>query len=390
MKFEASMNSLLEFSSNLIEESDGAVEWSDSKNSFQAILPEDVRHRLGLAESLVTISDGTCTAEEPGSIPIGFGTELLERAIPLAVEIGRTASVRMPALSSRKQSGLNPRRYFSFPNATFKEKGDHESWLDYWLWSFDVAAEADERREEVHHICVSSSGVGCPELPELILHQASAWEPLQVKASEFSDGKLETLFMVACDRAFRQVDESITEFKETITRHHVRDIRRIETYFQDLSSEMEQEIRRRQLKGADLEIRREKINQLASEKSRKLSALKDKYKLRLTLRPLALLLARLPVRRCDLLVKRRKGQRRLNLVYNLLSRRFDPIACEACGADTYTIGFCDDALHVLCPACMSIYTNRKKCPHCRGKHPPLKIDGVLRGLGIVNSGRKHP
>ena len=122
-----------------------------------------------------------------GSIPIGFGTELLERAIPLALEIGRTASVRMPALSSRKQSGLDPGRHFSFPNATFKEKGDHESWLDYWLWSFDVAAEADERREEMHHICVSSSGVGCPELPELILHQASDWEPLKVKASEFSD-----------------------------------------------------------------------------------------------------------------------------------------------------------------------------------------------------------
>ena len=59
------MNSLLEFTSNLIEESDGAVEWSDSKNSFQALLPEDVRHRLGLPESLVTISDGACATEEP-------------------------------------------------------------------------------------------------------------------------------------------------------------------------------------------------------------------------------------------------------------------------------------------------------------------------------------
>jgi hypothetical protein len=375
------MNSLLEFTSTLIEENDGAVEFSDSKNSFQAILPEDVRHRLGLSESLVTISDGACAAEDPPIIPIGFGTELLERAIPLALEIGRTASVRMPALSSRKQPDLNPGRHFSFPNATFKEKGDHESWLDYWLWSFNVAAEADERREEMHHLCVSSSGAGCPELPELIFQQASDWEPLMVAASEFSNEKLETLFMVACDRALRQVDESIAEFKETITRHHVRDIRRIETYFRDLSSEMEQEIRRRQLQGADLEIRREKINQLAGEKSRKLSGLKDKYKLRLTLRPLALLLARLPVRRCDLLVKRRKEQRRLSLVYNLLSKGFDPMACEACGAGTYTIGFCDDALHVLCPACLSIYTHRKKCPRCRGKRPPLKIDGVLRGLG---------
>jgi len=381
------MNSLLEFASNLIEEIDGAVEWSDTENSFQALLPDDVQHRLGLPESLVTISDGICGTEEPGSIPIGFGTELLERAIPMALEIGRTASVRMPPLSSRKQPELDPVRYFSFPNATFKEKGDHESWLDYWVWSFDVAAEADERREEVHHICVSSSGTGCPKLPELILYQASDWEPLKAKASEFTDKKLDTLFIVACDRVLQQVDESLAEFKETVTRHHVRDIHRIETYFQDLSNEMEEEIRRRQLKGADLEIRREKINQLASEKSRKLSALKDKYKLRLTFRPLALLLARLPVRRFDLLVKRRKRQRRLNLVYNLLSRGFDPMACEACGADTYTLGFCDEALHVLCAACLSMYTNRKKCPRCQGKRPPSKIEGVLRRLGIEEGGQ---
>jgi len=295
----------------------------------------------------------------------------------------------MPALSSRKQAGLEPGRYFNFPNATFKEKGDRESWHDYWLWSFEVAAEADERCERVHHICISSSGACCQDLPEPILHQASDWEPLNIKASEFPDKVLDTLFLVACDRTLQQVDEILSEFKETVTRHHVRDIRRIETYFQDLSNEMEAEIRRRQLKGADLEIRRDKISQLASEKSRKLSALKDKYMLRLTLRPLTLLLARIPVRRCDILVKRRKGQRRLSFVYNLLSREFDPMACEACGADTYTLGFCDDALHVLCGVCLSVYTDRKKCPRCQGKRPPSKIEGVLRRLDIKDSGKKQ-
>ena len=105
------MNSLLEFTSSLIEESDGAVEWGDSKNSFQALLPENVRHNLGLPESLVTISDKTSATEGPDSIPIGFGTELLERAIPMALEIGRTAAIRMPVPSSRKMSGLDPGRH---------------------------------------------------------------------------------------------------------------------------------------------------------------------------------------------------------------------------------------------------------------------------------------
>ena len=44
------MNNLLEFTGSLIEACDGAVEWRDAKNGFQAIVPEDVRHRLALPE----------------------------------------------------------------------------------------------------------------------------------------------------------------------------------------------------------------------------------------------------------------------------------------------------------------------------------------------------
>ena len=383
------MDNLLEFACSLIEESDGAVDWHDSKNSFEALVSEDVQHRLGLPESLITISDRRYTGAETDSIPIGFGTELLERAIPMAIETGRTASVRMPPPSGRKRSELNPGYYFGFPNATFKVKRDHESWLDYWIWSFDVAADADERREEVHHVCISPSGAGCADLPVLVFDQASGWETLKVKASEFSERTLNTLFIVACDRVLRRIDESLTGFKETVMRHHSRDIRRIDTYFQDMSNEMEEEIQRRQLTGPELEIRKDKMKQLAGEKSRKLSALKEKYRLRLTLRPLGLLLARLPVRRCDILVKRRKRERQLSLVYNTLSKEFDPLVCEACGADTYALWFCDDALHVLCASCMSIYTNRKTCPRCQRKRPPSKIEGVLRRLGIEVRGQRQ-
>jgi hypothetical protein len=383
------MDDLLEFAYRLIEENDGAVEWRDSRDGFEALLPEEIQTRLGLPEPLVVISNGISAGGGPGGIPIGFGTELLDRAIPMAMETGRSAAVRMPVPSARRQADLDPSASFSFPNAAFRPKGDHESWLDYWVWSFDVFADADERREEVHHICVSSVGAGCLGLAEIILDQASAWEPLNVRPSEFSEKTLDGLFAVACDRVLRQVDERLAGFKETVMRHHGRDIRRIERYFQDMRAEMEQEIERRQLTGEELEIRREKMAQLEREESSKLAALKEKYRLRLTLRPVALLLARLPVRRCDILVKRRKGDRQLSLVYNTLTKAFDPMVCEACGADTWTPGFCDEALHILCPACASAFSAQKTCPRCQGKAPPSKMEGVLKRLGIEASKQRE-
>jgi len=380
------MNSLLKFAGNLIEESKGAVEWEEAQDSFQALLPEDVRYRLGLPESFVTISDGTDVPEEADHHCIGFGTSLLERAISMAIELGPTASMRMPLVSSRKQTEPDPGRHFSFPNATFKLKGNRESWFDYWLWTFVVSAEADERHEEVHQVCVSSSGACCRELPELILDQALDWDRLKVETSEFQESKLNALFMIACDRALRQLDERLSGFKETVKRHHVRDIRRIETYFQNLRQEMEEEIQRRQLEGAALDIREEKMRRLAGEKSAKLLALQDKYRLRLKIRPITLLLARLPVRRFDLLVNRRKKQKRISVLYNLLSKRFDPVPCEACGEDTYTLGFCDDALHILCTSCLAQFKAQKKCFRCRGKRAPSTIKQVLKRLGLQDDG----
>lgn len=376
------MDNLLEFAYRLIEEHDGAVEWRESRDTFEALLSDDVQARLGLAEPLVVISPGAPLGAQTDGVPIGFGTELLDQAIPMAMETGQSAAVRMPAPSGRRQADLDPAGAFSFPNATFRTRGDHESWLDYWLWSFDVAADADERREEVHHVCVSSLGAGCSGLAQTILDQAAEWEPLKVRPMEVAEGTLDRLFVTACDRALREIDGSLAGFRESVGRHHARDIGRIESYFQDMRTEMEDEIERRHLKGEDLEIRKEKMAQIEAEKTSKLAALKEKYRLRLTLRPVALLLARLPVRRCEILVKRRKGERLLSLVYNPLSRAFDPMVCEACGTDVYTLGFCDEALHILCPPCAAIYASGKTCPRCQGKGPPSRVEGVLRRLGI--------
>ena len=385
------MSNLLRFAYNLIEETDGVVEWDPGQDQFQALLPGEIQTRLGLSESLVSISENTVGAlkGESDIVPIGYGTELLERAIPVALEMGRTAAVRMPYVASRKKNHKDVDDYFSFTNAAFKEQGTHDSMLDYWLWSFEAAADADERHEAIHHTCISAKGVDCPVLPELILDQGSSWEPLTFEPSEISKEDLNTLFVTACDRTLLRINENLSGFKNTVLRHHARDIQRIKTYFDDLKREMRDEIKRRNLRGEQLTIRKEKIQRLIEEKVTKLAALNDKYRVRLTIRPLALLLARLPVRRHELLIKRRKGERRISLVYNLLSREFDAMACEACGTDTHSLGFCDNALHLLCPSCLSVFDQQKKCPRCSGKRPPSGLGGVLRNQGIKAYGESH-
>ncbi|EFK09576.1 conserved hypothetical protein [delta proteobacterium NaphS2] len=379
------MTELLQFAEQIVESSDGIVEWNAARTGFGALLSEEMQRGLGLADAMVTIAGPgheQTGSEDSETLTMGYGTQLLEQLIPMALHMGCAAAVAMPYDASPKKAALNVGSRFAFTNSAFREKGAHMSRVDYWLWSMEVTADADERQQLQYQTCISGNRVACAGLSELIPGQAAQWEPISLKTSEVSQVDLDRLFTVACHRTLEGLEEGLSAFKATILRHHLRDMERIETYFLDLTREMKDEIERRNLTGADLEVRKEKIAQLSREKAAKISALEDKYRLRISIRPLTLLLARLPVIRCDVLLKRRKKERRISVVYNLLSRDFDPLPCEACGVETYSPGLCDDALHLLCPACLAAFTNKKACPRCRGKKPPETLDRVFKHLGI--------
>jgi hypothetical protein len=379
------MNELLQFAEHIIESSDGVVEWDGDRRGFEALLSQEVQKGLGLSGSLVNISEpghGERFSGDSETLTMGYGTELLDQFIPMALGMGCAAAVAMPSAASPKKTALDVGSRFAFTNSAFREKGTQRSTVDYWLWSLEVTADADERHQLQYHPCISRHQLHCPALSELIPAQAAQWEPISLKPSEVSPEELDRLFLTACHRTLAGLEEGLSEFKTTILRHHLRDMERIETYFLDLTREMADEIERRKLTGSDLAVRKEKMTQLSREKAAKISALEDKYRLRISIRPLTLLLARLPVIRCDVLVKRRKKERRISVIYNLLSKDFDPMACEACGTETYSPGLCDDALHLLCPACLMSFTQQKACPRCRGQKPPQTVQGVFKQLSI--------
>jgi hypothetical protein len=381
------MSAVLEFVRRFVAENGGDFELDPDEDTLHLLLPEPVRERLGLPSTLISVADASDSeGDGPDITPVGYGAPLLDRIIALAREQGRTAAVRMPDPPSRKSVGDLVDRHLTFPNATYRVMGEQESRGDYWLWAFDVTAEADERVEKTMHICISSKGADGDDLPALILARADEWSPLTLSGDVIDN--LDRRHAAAMDRAILHVDGVFTDFYRAVERHHERDARRIASYFEALRGEMEQEIERRRLKGEERQIRRDKQKQLTQEEAAKLAGLREKYRVRLSIEPRSLLIARIPVTRCDLLVKRRKGERRLSAIYNLLGKRFDVLVCEACGADTMRPGFCDSALHLLCEACLSKSGGRgmPDCPACNGQSPPVTADQVFARRGV----RRHP
>ncbi len=378
------MSVLSDFIKDLVIENGGDVESDPMNGQLQILVPESLRARLGLPDQMVTVSEAGPDGEHPEAIPLGYGAELLEQAVLTALDTGRTAAVRMPDPRSRKRVRDTLDRRLTFRNATYKLVAEQASWGDYWLWTFNIIAEADERHEKTCHVCISANGAVCATLPELLHQRAEGWTELQVRPAEHPRESIEAAFVAAVDAVLRRMDQELLDFRATVRRHHTRDAKRISDYFEDLRQEMTMEIQRRNLKGQELEIRKEKQVALTKEEASKLAALEEKYRLRLAIEPRALLLARLPVTRCDLLVKRRKGERRISAAFNLLSKHMDPLVCEACGAGTLHPGFCDSKLHLLCEKCLSHSGGRGMplCPGCKGEAPPTGVEIVLKRRGI--------
>lgn len=398
------MSQLLEFMEQLVRAHGGAVEREALAARAQALVPDSLAEELGLPEPMVSLvaTDIFSAAQEstkdaPGSegdkagkpgeedlpaVPVGYGTELLERAVALASRGGPTAAVRMPPRSLGRSMEEVIERHFVTLNATFRLVGAQETWRDYWLWSFATVAEADERREGVVHVAVSSRGAVVDGLAERLVAQAPGWPELGPEAGrgEAKAEALAGLYPLAAMAAHAELEARTDSFRRGVRRRLRRDAARIDAYFGDLHGEMEAEIRRRRLTGEAREIRREKQAQLQREAESKRSALRDKYRLRLRVQPFALLLARLPVLRCDLLVRRRKKELRLEVDSNGLTGRLDPLACQACGAPTLELGFCDEALHRLCGPCLddSDGRGRRNCPCCQGRRPPASLKAVVR------------
>jgi hypothetical protein len=90
----------------------------------------------------------------------------------------------------------------------------------------------------------------------------------------------------------------------------------------------------------------------------KVADLKQKYDLRVNIEPVQTLELISQVQRVSLVIKRRKGERKLALDWNPIGRQLDPLPCEWNFVAEGARVICDDQLHIVSPA------GHEPCPQC--------------------------
>lgn len=322
---------------------------------------------------------------------LGFGAELPPVAQRASLESdwlerfgqlldGRGGRLRL-ALAAPPGAPTNPERLLEhalvLPNAVYRYTGASGAWTRYLILLFRYSALSDEKREGVAKLGVNlHNGGAIDSFVDELLTQALNKDALSAVHPVTKDLPADwpaTRLQAYVHRALpAQIETQLSLFLQGLQRRLERDLARVFEYYDGLRREALAKLKRQRTDVARETLR---IEAAAREYQAKVVDLKDKYDLRVTVELNQLVELVMPVQRLSLLIKRRKGERKLALDWNPLARSLDAPPCEWGYTREPVRIVCDDALHLVslaghapCPACGKEYCRAchpRQCPKCR-------------------------
>jgi len=337
---------LLSFSAQVLERHGGLVEQRDEY--LLSLLPGPLARSLELPEEARLGGEG---------FPLLYGSPVLDKLIHLAT---REVPVvyGQAEVSYLKKEGFEKlmEQDLRFQDGQIRMVNRAEARTTYLLLSAHFVALSDERKEGLVRMGVhEASGALIPELEESLKNfPVQYFEPGHTPPH--FPLRLEKTISSALHGARAQAEAQLAEFFSSMQRRLRRDVRNTREYYEALKQEMEDNLKNPNLADGQRQERTAKIQALPRELESKIADLEHKYRVQVTLTACAAMRILVPVVQAGVLLRYRKSQRELQVIWNPLTRRLDPLTCEDCQVTMRGIIPRDQGPRVLL-----------LCPHCTAK-----------------------
>src|SRR5271166_1073285 len=372
------MGALRDFVADVLEIEGAAVEAVDP-DGLDVVAPGPLRAAMGWQE-LARLGFGT--ALPPDATPVGFEGEWLDRFGALLGDRGRWAE-RALVLPSPVAPPGDPERLldhaFDLPNATWRYRGEAPAWARCLLLAFRYTAVSDDKRDGLVWLCFNQSTGAVlddilPRLRQLLLAPCE-WrlpEP-HMRHAAGPSWDAATLQARVSPRLEHSVRRELEPFLRAMRRRLDRDRARVHEYHQDLRLTALKRLAALAdiaSEKAETDRRRETMRVAAIEREygAKVDDLRHNYALRVTVDWVQGLELFVPVRRYEVLIKRRKGERLVRLDWHPAVRLAEPPPIDHGLGLERTRLVCDDRLHLTDPAGQAPCPSCAK-PWCRACHP---------------------
>ena len=321
-----------------------------------AVIPPALSHELGIPETCLFAADLGRAPQD--AVSCAIGSRLLDWLGDAARANVPFASLASAAEAPRATQARSLAERFTLRNAIFEVTASSVADTCYLLAWFAWRAEADDRYDGMFALALHTGDGSEPDPVLVSLVDPAGARGLTIgllPPPTASHGTVDILTRRATTAARVATASAVA----AVTRRHARDHRRIDEYFAALARDARAPKRR--VEPAAIE---QKIAHLSRERDTKLHDLDERYALRVSLRPVALVALTLPAIRIQLRVRRRKRDGELLLRLPATATSLDRLTCAACGGSTARPAVCDDALHVLCEECLPHAQGRPDCRAC--------------------------
>lgn len=375
----------------------GAIVEPPAYGIYEVLLPDDLAARLGVSAYQRFAFDDTplgfrspqdenwpSGAAEADVTYLSYGHPLVENLIEMARR--EPACTRLYANAVRlDKRGLADlaRRALSFPNARLVEvEGQTESPAlgHYVRFNFKAALITDEKREQLLSVLMDAQG-GYPvkELAQIehltALETTPAFEHLPVMPPLWLPGEeplsrqaLEGLLERAQRAALDELAEPLDSLQRRAARFLELDRARLEQYYDD----MQQDLQRR-LERADDDRRpalEDKLLAVKAEREAKLADAEAKYRLRVELELINLLVIVQPRLVLPMNIENRTATVTRTIVWNPLLHRIEPLVCDVCSRASDRLFLCTGG-HLAHEECLS-----PQCVDCKRVYCGLCADQI--------------
>lgn len=384
------MDELADFVLNYCREA-GAIVEPPAYGVYEVLLPDAQARRLGVLEYQRFAFDDALATEGNGADEVthlSYGHPLVESLIEAARRVPACTRLYVNAVRLDKRGLADlARQALSFPNARLvKVPGqDDESKTEspalghYVRFNFKAALSTDEKREQFLPVLMDAQGgYAVKELAEIerlaTLETKPGFEHLPVMPPFWLPGEeplsrraLEGLLERAKRAALEELAEPLDSLQRRAARFLELDRARLEQYYDD----MQRDLKRRLERAADDRRKAlgDKLAAVQIEREAKLADAEAKYRLRVELELINLLIIAQPHLVWPMNVENRTATVTRTVVWNPLLHRIEPLTCDVCGRASCRLFLCTGG-HLVHEECLLPH----QCVDCKRVYCRLCAD----------------
>ena len=380
---------LSKFVLDYLEEA-GGVAMPPEFGIYDVLLPEELAAKLALADyvRLTFTAPGQPESTAPQQAPtdvvqLNITHTLVERMAQTLTQQPANAQSYIHGVRIDKRGlATLARTHYPLPNARIDEvaKSQEEaSQHHYLLCNFKVTLVSEEKQEELVAI-VMDVQAGHVVTDTTILQQLAIIDPeptylglpiAQPRWSSTGDALAPATLQALLPRAEAALRQQLAPQVATLTtrmdRHLLLDLARIGDYYEEMTTDLER--RRSRLAAEDQERRQgfdEKLAMLAAERAAKLADAQSRYKLRVEMQLLNVLLVTQPKVTLPVTISNRTATITRTVVWDPLTRRLEALVCDVCGQPGEGLHLCTGGhlAHTACLAPQCIDCKREFCRLC--------------------------